>query len=247
VMDPQNPDEPIDPAQENINALDQVRLQAFEGQDHEAHIMAHIVFAASPNIGAMPLVAMALQKHVMQHAKLQAEEQAAQAAQVGTPQYHAVVAELIAQNMLRIRELSQQVSREEGDDEPDPVIALKEMELQQQAQRDQARNQLEQMRLQLDARDKEARQRAEERRMEQQQSAEQARQQTQQQGEQLRQRAQAERQQEQLAAQQQTAEERLALERQRLMLDRQKAEEQARHRQQQLEVQRMQARRRGGQ
>lgn len=235
---PQNPDEPADPAQENINALDQVRLQAFEGQDHEAHIMAHIVFAASPNIATMPLVAMSLQKHVMHHAQLQAEEQAAQATQPGTPQYHAMVAELIARNMLRIRELSQQVSQQGEDDGPDPVIALKELELQQQAQRDQARAQLDEMRLQLDAQDKQARQQVEQQRLSQQQAAEQARQQTQQQSEQSRQQAQADRQQEQIAAQQQTQAERLALEEQRLMLERQKAEEMARHRQQQLEIQR---------
>ena len=38
------PDEeprPLDPAQENINALDQMQLRAFEGQDHQAHITAH--------------------------------------------------------------------------------------------------------------------------------------------------------------------------------------------------------------
>ena len=41
------PDEeptPKDPAQENIDSMDMVPLQAFEGQEHEAHIMAHMVF-----------------------------------------------------------------------------------------------------------------------------------------------------------------------------------------------------------
>ena len=40
------PDEepmPKDPAQENIDALDMIELRAFEGQNHQAHIMAHLV------------------------------------------------------------------------------------------------------------------------------------------------------------------------------------------------------------
>ena len=81
------PDEepvPTDPASENINSMDMIELTAFQGQDHQAHIMAHLVFASSPMIGGMPPVAMSIQKHVMEHVKLQAEEQAmAQMAQAG--------------------------------------------------------------------------------------------------------------------------------------------------------------------
>ena len=75
---------PTDPASENINSMDMIELTAFQGQDHQAHIMAHLVFASSPMIGGMPPVAMSIQKHVMEHVKLQAEEQAmAQMAQAG--------------------------------------------------------------------------------------------------------------------------------------------------------------------
>ena len=41
------PDEeprPLDPASENINALDTLQLYAFQGQNHQAHITAHLVF-----------------------------------------------------------------------------------------------------------------------------------------------------------------------------------------------------------
>ena len=67
---------PIDPAQENINSLDMLQLKAFEGQNHQAHIMAHLVFGSSAMVGALPPVAMALQKHVMEHVKIAAQEQA---------------------------------------------------------------------------------------------------------------------------------------------------------------------------
>jgi hypothetical protein len=33
---------PKDPAQENIDAMDMIPLKAFEGQEHQAHIMAHM-------------------------------------------------------------------------------------------------------------------------------------------------------------------------------------------------------------
>ena len=45
---------PIDPAQENINVLDMLPLHAFEGQNHQAHIQAHLTFGASPMVGNMP-------------------------------------------------------------------------------------------------------------------------------------------------------------------------------------------------
>jgi hypothetical protein len=69
--------EPIDPAQENINALDVLPLKAFEGQDHQAHIKAHLIFGTSGSVGSMPAVAMLVQKHVMEHVQVEAREKAA--------------------------------------------------------------------------------------------------------------------------------------------------------------------------
>jgi len=60
---------PTDPAQENIDALDMLTLEAFEGQDHQSHIMAHLVFGTSGMVASLPPVAMELQKHVLQHVK----------------------------------------------------------------------------------------------------------------------------------------------------------------------------------
>ena len=37
---PDDEPRPADPAQENINVLDMMRLHAFTGQDHQSHIMA---------------------------------------------------------------------------------------------------------------------------------------------------------------------------------------------------------------
>jgi hypothetical protein len=68
---------PLDPAQENINVLDMLPLRAFEGQDHQSHIMAHMIFGSTPMISAMPPMAMALQKHILEHVRIAAQEQAA--------------------------------------------------------------------------------------------------------------------------------------------------------------------------
>jgi len=147
------PDEeprPLDPAQENINALDQMQLRAFEGQDHQAHITAHLVFGASPMVGQLPPVAMMLQKHILEHIKVQSEEQAMQQMQQ-TPgademQYQAMVAQMVAQGMQQAKEQSGQLSGQG----PDPLVQLKEKELEIKAQSEQSDAQLDQAKLQLD-------------------------------------------------------------------------------------------------
>ena len=159
------PDEeprPTDPASENINAMDMVQLVAFQGQNHQAHIMAHLVFASSPMIGGMPPVAMAMQKHVMEHVKLQAEEQAMMQLQQAGPmpaeqqemQYQALVAQGVAQGLQQVKQMSAQIS---GAGQPDPLVKLKEQELQIKAQSEQADAQNDQARLQLEAQNQQMR------------------------------------------------------------------------------------------
>ena len=158
------PDEeprPLDPASENINAMDMVELNAFQGQNHQAHIMAHLVFASSPMTASMPPVAMSIQKHVMEHVKLQAEEQAMMQLQQAGPmpadqqemQLQALIAQGVAQGMQQVKQMSAQVSGQG----PDPLIKLKEQELQIKAQAEQADAQLDQAKLQLDAQNQQMR------------------------------------------------------------------------------------------
>ena len=158
------PDEeprPLDPAQENINAMDMMTLKAFEGQNHQAHIQAHLVFGSSPLVGSVPPVAATLQKHVLEHVKIQAEEQArAQMAQAGPMpaegqdmQYQAMVAQLVAQGMQQAKELSGQISGQG----PDPLVKLKEQELQIRAQSEQNEANIDKAKLQLDAQNQQIR------------------------------------------------------------------------------------------
>jgi hypothetical protein len=147
------PDEeprPLDPAQENINSLDMMQLRAYEGQDHQSHIMAHLVFGASPMVGQAPPIAMMIQKHILEHIKIQSEEQAMQQMQQqqggDERQYQMLVAQMVAQGMQQAKELSGQVSGQG----PDPLIQLKEKELEIKAQSEQSDAQNDQAKLQLD-------------------------------------------------------------------------------------------------
>ena len=147
--------EPKDPAQENSEALDMTLLTAFQGQNHNAHIMSHLVFGSTGMVMQMPQVATSLQKHVMEHVALRAKEQvAAQMAQMQEApsmeqalEMESMVAELIAQGLQEIKAMSMQIS---GQGQPDPLVALKEQDLQLKAQRDANENAVDQARLQLD-------------------------------------------------------------------------------------------------
>jgi len=147
---PQTEDKPLDPAQENINALDMAQLKAFAGQDHQSHIMAHMVFGSTPMAMQMPPVAMSLQKHIMEHVKIQAEEQSmAMAQQQGVQdpmQVEMLKAQMIAQGMQQVKQMSQQVSGQG----PDPLVQLKEKELELRAQAEQNDTQLDQAKLGLE-------------------------------------------------------------------------------------------------
>jgi hypothetical protein len=150
---------PKDPATENIDALNQLELQAFEGQNHDAHIMSHLVFGASGLVAQMPMVAMALQKHLMDHVRIKATEAVmAQASQLGpidqlpeevVVQLEGAVAAQIAQELQALRQLNDQVTGQ-GQQGPDPLVALKEQELQLRAQKDQAEIAQDQAELELD-------------------------------------------------------------------------------------------------
>ena len=158
---------PIDPAQENINVLDMLPLHAFEGQNHQAHIQAHLVFGASPMVGNMPPMAISLQKHVMEHVQIAAKEQAAVAylQQVqqkgGQPasddemlEIERITAQFVAEGLQQVKDLSGEMS---GAGAPDPLVQLKEQELQIKAQGDQADQQIDQAKVELDAQNQQMR------------------------------------------------------------------------------------------
>ncbi len=150
---------PKDPALENIDALENTDLQAFEGQDHDAHIMAHLTFGTSAIVQAMPNVAIALQKHVMEHARIKAQEQAIvvymqqnqgqAASEEQMLELEALTAQLIAQEMQNVKVLSAQIAGI-GQEGTDPVVALKQQELQIKQQQVQSDTMDDQAKLNLE-------------------------------------------------------------------------------------------------
>ena len=160
-------DEPVpkDPAQENIDVLENTELKAFEGQDHDAHIMAHLIFGTSGTAMAMPNITVSLQKHVLEHVQFKAQEQAMaafmQQNQEQVPsdeqalEIDTLAAQLIAQELGNVKQLSTQIANM-GQEGPDPLVQLKEQELQIKAQDSQADIAQDQAELQLD-REKETR------------------------------------------------------------------------------------------
>ena len=151
ILRKDTPTAPKDPATEHADLLDGNLMRAYEGQDHDAHIQNHLIFGTNQMILGNPPMAMKLQKHVLEHVSLKAKEQAmflAQQQQVPQEQLDSVIAKLEAQFMAEIKQLSGQLS---GQGQPDPVIQLKQQELQQGAQKDQMDAQVDQAKLQLDA------------------------------------------------------------------------------------------------
>jgi hypothetical protein len=71
---PQRP-MPMDPAVEHIQALAGKPFQAFKGQDHQAHITAHLSFMGTNMARNNPVVMASLQKNIFEHISLMSLEQ----------------------------------------------------------------------------------------------------------------------------------------------------------------------------
>jgi hypothetical protein len=159
ILRPQNTQMPKDPATENADVLDGMQLRAFAGQQHDAHILAHLMMGLSPMLQANPMSAMELQKHILSHVRLKAEEDAEAQLfmaygtdpdrMVSDLQREAMVALRVAQFMEETRKLQNQLMGA-GEEGPDPIVALKEQELKIRAQSDMANQQIDRQRLQIE-------------------------------------------------------------------------------------------------
>jgi len=163
ILRPQNTQMPKDPASENSSVMDLMELKAFAGQHHDAHIMAHLLMGMSPLIQSIPQAAIILQKHVFDHIRLKAEEDAEAELfrqygkdperLVSDIQREGLVATLIAKNLQEAKALQEQLAGMGQAQAPqqDPVVMLKEKELELRAQQDQEKMQIEQAKMQQNA------------------------------------------------------------------------------------------------
>jgi hypothetical protein len=158
ILNTQNVDKPKDPVSENSQALDGSPLKAFAGQQHDAHIMNHLLFGMSPLIGGMPQVAVTMQKHIFDHIRLKAEEatEAELFTQYGTDP-DSMVSALQREAMIAIKtaEYYQEAKKIQtdlqGPPPEDPLVKVKEQEIQARMANDQAEDGNAKARIQLDA------------------------------------------------------------------------------------------------
>ncbi len=75
ILKKPQPPTPKDPALEHIDALAGKPFQAFPGQDHQAHITAHLNFLQTNMVRNAPMVGASIQKNILEHISLMAQEQ----------------------------------------------------------------------------------------------------------------------------------------------------------------------------
>jgi hypothetical protein len=75
ILPPPEQPMPMDPALEHILAISLKPFQAFPGQDHKAHIDAHLNFMSLSMVQNNPGAMASLQKNILEHISLMAQEQ----------------------------------------------------------------------------------------------------------------------------------------------------------------------------
>ncbi len=128
---------PKDPATENMEILMQKPLRAFPDQDHDAHINAHRAFMSTRMVQINPQVYSALQAHISEHVSMKAQGEVG-AMIVDNPELQAQLqadpqgAQIQINAMIarRVAELTIELAQSEAmGQQKDPLVALKEREL----------------------------------------------------------------------------------------------------------------------
>jgi len=74
ILPPPQKPQPMDPSIEHITAMSGGQFQAFTGQDHKAHIEAHLNFMGLNMVKNNPMAMAVIQKNVLEHISLMAQE-----------------------------------------------------------------------------------------------------------------------------------------------------------------------------
>ena len=137
LLKPEQMPKPEDPATENAKALQMQMLKAFPEQDHQAHIAAHRAFMGSRMVQINPMVYALLQGHISDHIALQAHGEIGdmvenniemrQQAQLDPDGFQILFNSMVAK---RVAEITTQLAQEEQmGTKQDPLVALKQREL----------------------------------------------------------------------------------------------------------------------
>ena len=171
ILPPPPPNAPKDPAIEHIDAMGMKPFQAFPGQDHRAHVTAHLNFMASNFVRNNPSITAALEKNIMEHISLMAQEQIQlefqqelqmlpqiQAAAVQNPQmqqqFQQISQKIEARKAVLIAEMTHEFMVEEkqitSQFDHDPLLKLKQREVDLKAMEEERKMKEDEARINLD-------------------------------------------------------------------------------------------------
>ena len=139
LLKPQDRPVPKDPGLENMEAMQMKPLTAFLEQDHDAHIAAHSAFMRTRMVQINPPVYANLQGHISQHVSMKAsteinnimqqDPQMAQLAQENPQQYKMMFDSQVAKRIAQITAELAQGENMADMQKQDPVVMLKQREL----------------------------------------------------------------------------------------------------------------------
>ena len=171
LLPPPPPNAPKDPSLENIDALAGKPFQAFPGQDHRAHITAHLNFMATNLVRNNPPIMGALQKNILEHISLMAQEQiqlefsqqliqmkqlqqAAPMNPQAAQQLQQIQQTLEARKAVLIAEMTEEFMKEEkkitSQFDHDPLLKLKSREIDLRAMDQQRKKEYDEARVDID-------------------------------------------------------------------------------------------------
>jgi hypothetical protein len=171
ILPPPPPNMPKDPAIEHIDAMAGKPFQAFPGQDHRAHITAHLNFMASNFVRNNPSITAALEKNIMEHISLMAQEQVMlefpqemamlpqmQQAAVMNPQIQQQMQQISqkieARKAILIADMTEEFMKEEkqitSQFDHDPLLKLKQREVDLKAMEAERKMKEDEARINLD-------------------------------------------------------------------------------------------------
>ena len=159
ILPPPQPPAPMDPGTENAKVLMGQPLQAFPPQDHMAHIRVHAAMLQQPATATNPQAFMMLQAHVQEHVAMhardlvqemfngvlqQAQMQGEMVPQIDPAALEAAVAQQIADTTEQLAPLLSPPQQ------PDPLVAIRQQELQNDTQEIQRKAMNDAMDFQID-------------------------------------------------------------------------------------------------
>ncbi len=159
ILPPPAPAAPTDPATENSNAMKGKPLKSFPQQDHRAHIRVHAALIQSPALQGNPNAFMVLQGHIQDHVAMfardivtevlkkkiqEAQQRGEIIPQIDPSVIEAMVAQQIADTLEQLGPLLQAAGQQ------DPLVGIRQQELQNDTIEIQRKMQNDMMDFQVD-------------------------------------------------------------------------------------------------